>query len=133
MNGIKIKGTGQCLPSHIMTNEDLSRIVETNDAWITTRTGIEHRHHVSGEETISGLTAAAARQLPRLQLTCSGVSRQTIRRSDARRCRQPDSSAVGAEIRLHKFHPSWYCRSSERVPKKALSILCVRPGEVPGT
>ena len=62
MNGIKIKGTGQCLPSHIMTNEDLSRIVETNDAWITTRTGIEHRHHVSGEETISGLTAAAARQ-----------------------------------------------------------------------
>ena len=62
MNGIKIKGTGQCLPQRVVTNEDLARIVETNDEWITTRTGIQRRHHISGEETIAGLSAAAARQ-----------------------------------------------------------------------
>ena len=62
MNGIKIKGTGQCLPQRVVTNEDLARIVETNDEWITTRTGIQRRHHISGEETITGLSAAAARQ-----------------------------------------------------------------------
>ena len=62
MNGIKIKGTGQCLHQRVVTNEDLARIVETNDEWITTRTGIQRRHHISGEETITGLSAAAARQ-----------------------------------------------------------------------
>ena len=62
MNGIKIKGAGQCLPRRIVTNEDLARIVETNDAWITSRTGIQHRHHISGEETLSELTVRAARQ-----------------------------------------------------------------------
>lgn len=47
MNGIKIKGTGKGLPRRTMTNEDMAKIVETSDEWITTRTGIQHRHHVS--------------------------------------------------------------------------------------
>ena len=47
MNGIKIKGTGKGLPRRIMTNEDMAKIVETSDEWITTRTGIQHCHHVS--------------------------------------------------------------------------------------
>ena len=62
MNGIKIKGTGKGLPRRIMTNEDMAKIVETSDEWITTRTGIQHRHHVSQGESITALTVAAARQ-----------------------------------------------------------------------
>ena len=45
MNGIKIRGTGRCVPENIITNQDLAKIVETSDEWITTRTGIQHRHH----------------------------------------------------------------------------------------
>ncbi len=62
MNGIKIKGTGKGLPRRIMTNEDMAKIVETSDEWITTRTGIQHRHHISQGESITALTVAAARQ-----------------------------------------------------------------------
>ena len=62
MNGIKIKGTGNGLPRRTMTNEDMAKIVETSDEWITTRTGIQHRHHVSQGESITALTVAAARQ-----------------------------------------------------------------------
>ena len=40
MNGIKIRGTGRCVPEHIVTNDDMAKIVVTNDEWITTRTGI---------------------------------------------------------------------------------------------
>ena len=47
--GIKLISTGAYLPEKIVTNEDLSRIVDTSDEWITKRTGIRTRHHcVSG-------------------------------------------------------------------------------------
>lgn len=39
----KIKGTGRFLPEKVVTNDDLSKIVETNDQWITERTGIKER------------------------------------------------------------------------------------------
>ena len=42
--GSKIIGLGMFAPPKILTNEDLARIVETNDAWITERTGIKERH-----------------------------------------------------------------------------------------
>ena len=61
MNGIKIRGTGRGVPEHIVTNDDLAKIVETSDEWITARTGIRHRHHLQAGETITDLTVAAAR------------------------------------------------------------------------
>ena len=45
MNGIKLRGTGRCVPANTVTNDDLSRLVDTNDEWITERTGIKERHH----------------------------------------------------------------------------------------
>lgn len=51
MLGISIKGTGMYLPSTIVTNDDFSKIVETSDEWITTRTGIKQRHISNGELT----------------------------------------------------------------------------------
>lgn len=61
MNGIKIRGTGHAVPEKIVTNEDLSRIVETDDAWIVSRTGIRTRHHCT-TETHAQLCAAAAKK-----------------------------------------------------------------------
>ena len=53
MNGIKIRGTGHAAPSKIVTNDDLAKIVETNDEWITSRTGISRRHHLAEGETVT--------------------------------------------------------------------------------
>ena len=47
--GIEVTGWGKCLPPSILTNDDLSTILDTNDEWITTRTGVRERRiaHVS--------------------------------------------------------------------------------------
>lgn len=51
MNKVSILGTGCYVPKTIVTNDDLSQIVDTSDEWITTRTGIKERHLSSGEST----------------------------------------------------------------------------------
>ena len=62
MKGLKIIGTGRSLPSRLVTNEDMSRMVETSDEWIQTRTGIRTRYYCQGEESAASLAAEAARQ-----------------------------------------------------------------------
>ena len=62
MNGIKILGTGRGVPSKLVTNEDMAKIVDTNDEWITSRTGITHRHHLAEGETITDMTVLSARR-----------------------------------------------------------------------
>lgn len=44
---IKTKAFGKYLPKEVITNEDLSKLVDTNDEWITTRTGIKERRKAS--------------------------------------------------------------------------------------
>lgn len=44
-------GFGHCLPQKVLTNDDLSKMVDTNDEWIRTRTGIVSRHISEGETT----------------------------------------------------------------------------------
>ncbi|MFA5657810.1 MAG: beta-ketoacyl-ACP synthase III [Oscillospiraceae bacterium] len=51
MNGVKILGVGSYAPERIVTNEDFTRIIETSDEWITTRTGMKKRHISQGEPT----------------------------------------------------------------------------------
>lgn len=57
-----IRGVGAYLPQRVMTNEDLSKLVDTNDAWIRERTGIEERHIAADGELTSDMGIAAARQ-----------------------------------------------------------------------
>ncbi len=56
-----IIGTGSYIPEKVLTNDDLSKIVDTNDEWITTRTGIKERHIAAEDEATSDLATAAAR------------------------------------------------------------------------
>lgn len=49
--GIHILGTGSYTPAFQVTNADMAKIVETNDEWIRTRTGIRSRHIADGEPT----------------------------------------------------------------------------------
>ena len=55
----KIVGYGHCVPEKVLTNDDLSKIVDTNDEWISTRTGIKSRH-IAETETTSDLAMKAS-------------------------------------------------------------------------
>jgi 3-oxoacyl-[acyl-carrier-protein] synthase-3 len=57
-----VLGCGGYLPEKVLTNADLSKIVETSDEWIEQRTGIRERHVVANGELTSDLAAAAARR-----------------------------------------------------------------------
>ncbi len=57
-----IRGVGASLPKRIMTNQEMSSIVDTTDEWIAERTGIRQRHIASDNELTSDLGIAAARQ-----------------------------------------------------------------------
>ena len=51
---------GHYQPSRVLTNDDLAQMVDTNDAWIRDRVGIETRRIASGEETVADMASAAA-------------------------------------------------------------------------
>lgn len=56
-----VAGSGSYLPERVLTNHDLSRIVDTTDEWIVERTGIHRRHIAADGELTSDLALAAAR------------------------------------------------------------------------
>lgn len=58
----RIIATGACVPEQIITNDDLAKIVDTSDEWITQRTGIKQRRISAGENT-SELAVGTAKQL----------------------------------------------------------------------
>ncbi|HBA97805.1 MAG TPA: 3-oxoacyl-ACP synthase [Lachnospiraceae bacterium] len=58
----RIIATGAYAPEQVITNDDLAKVVDTSDEWITKRTGIRERHISSGENT-SGLAVKTARQI----------------------------------------------------------------------
>src|SRR5947209_11721305 len=57
---VSIIGTGSYVPKKILTNKDLSRMVDTSDEWITTRTGIKERRIAAKDEQTSDMAAKAA-------------------------------------------------------------------------
>jgi 3-oxoacyl-[acyl-carrier-protein] synthase III len=69
-----VLGCGSYLPSRILGNAELSRMVDTSDEWITQRTGIRARHIAAEGETTSDMALAAARAA----LAAAGVDAQSI-------------------------------------------------------
>ena len=62
MNGLQILGTGRALPEHVVTNDDLAKIVDTSDEWIVSRTGIKERRFAREGENLTQFAVEAARQ-----------------------------------------------------------------------
>lgn len=114
MNGIRIKGMGMCVPSHIVTNDDLAQIVDTNDEWITTRTGIKTRHHIGADETLHDITVKAAKDA----LKNAGVTADQI------------GACIVATMTPDTIMPSAACRLQEElglpndIPCFDLSAAC---------
>ncbi len=57
---IRIAGIGFEVPETVITNDDLTKIIDTSDEWIKTRTGIERRHVLSGNESAVDIGIRAA-------------------------------------------------------------------------
>lgn len=71
---VSITGVGSYVPERVLTNADLSRMVDTSDEWITSRTGIrERRIAADGETTADLATAAARRALQNAGLTAADL------------------------------------------------------------
>ena len=69
-----ILGIGRCLPEKILTNHDLEKIVDTNDEWIRTRTGIEERRIADDETNTSDLAyEAAVKALENAQISAEEI------------------------------------------------------------
>lgn len=71
----KITGLGYYVPDNIVTNDDLSKLIDTNDEWIQERTGIKERRHViRGEDTTTTMGVKAAK----IAIERSGVAKDDI-------------------------------------------------------
>lgn len=76
MYNSKIIGLGKYLPDNIVTNDDLSKMMDTNDAWIQERTGIQERRWIKkGTEDTSAVMGAKA---ARIAIERSGLSKDDI-------------------------------------------------------
>jgi 3-oxoacyl-[acyl-carrier-protein] synthase-3 len=71
----KITGLGFYVPDNVVTNDDLSKIIDTNDEWIQERTGIQERRHiVPGQDTTTSMGVKAAN----IAIERSGVAKEDI-------------------------------------------------------
>lgn len=71
----KIAGLGFYVPDNVVTNDDLSRKIDTNDEWIQERTGIQERRHIiRGEDTTTSMGVKAAE----IAIKRSGVAKEDI-------------------------------------------------------
>ena len=62
MKRSRIAGIGSYVPEKVLTNHDLEQMVDTNDEWIVTRTGIKERRITSNGQASSNLATNAARK-----------------------------------------------------------------------
>jgi 3-oxoacyl-[acyl-carrier-protein] synthase-3 len=71
---VSIVGTGSYVPEKILTNDELSKMVDTSDEWITTRTGIKERRVAAKDENTSDMAAKAAlRALEQAKISAKDV------------------------------------------------------------
>ncbi|NND79172.1 MAG: ketoacyl-ACP synthase III [Maribacter sp.] len=75
MYNSKIAGLGYFVPENVVTNDDLSKVMDTNDEWIQERTGIKERRHViKGEDTTMTMGVKAAK----IAIERAGIAKDDI-------------------------------------------------------
>lgn len=104
-DGLRIVGTGHYTPPKIVTNDELSRMADTNDEWITTRTGIKQRHFIKDEKNQDMAIHAA-----KMAIENAGIDRNDI------------GVCIVATIRPDNITPSVAC-----MVQRELAL----PGDIP--
>lgn len=102
---IKIKGTGSAVPKLRVTNDDLSKLMDTSDEWIKSRTGIGARH-LAVEETTTGLAVAAANDA----LRDAGVTAEEL------------DLIIAATVTADKFLPNLSCEVQSALGQNAVAF-----------
>lgn len=102
LHPVGIIGTGKYVPERILTNKDLEAMVETNDEWIVTRTGISERRIASAEEATSDLAAHASR----LAIKAAGLTAEDI------------DLIIVATVTPDTFFPSTACLLQDKLGAK---------------
>lgn len=98
-----IRGTGSYLPERVLTNEDLSKMVDTSDEWIRERTGISRRHIAAdGELTSDIATAAARRALDAAGMDASAIDLIVLATTTPDRTFPATATAVQAKLGINK-------------------------------
>lgn len=72
----KIAGLGKYVPENVVTNDDLSKLMDTNDEWITERTGIKERRHIKKGD--GNTTATMGVEAAKVAIERSGISKDDI-------------------------------------------------------
>lgn len=113
LHPVGIIGTGKYVPERILTNKELEAMVETNDEWIVTRTGIKERRLAAVEEATSDLALHASREA----IAAAGLTAEDI------------DLIIVATITPDMFFPSTACLLQDKLgAKKAaafdLSAAC---------
>jgi|UniRef100_UPI003784354C 3-oxoacyl-[acyl-carrier-protein] synthase-3 len=101
-----IIGTGSYMPEKILTNDDLSKIVDTNDEWITSRTGIKERRIAAADQATSDLASEAARRA----MADAGVTAEDIQ------------LIIVATVTPDMFFPSTACFVQKKIG--AMNAVC---------
>jgi 3-oxoacyl-[acyl-carrier-protein] synthase-3 len=101
-----IIGTGSYVPEKVLTNADISKIVDTSDEWITSRTGIKERRIAAADEATSDMASAAARRA----IEAAGISPDEI------------GLIVVATVTPDMFFPSTACIVQKKIG--AMNAVC---------
>jgi 3-oxoacyl-[acyl-carrier-protein] synthase-3 len=101
MTGTRIAALGHYQPAKVLTNEDLARMVDTSDAWISSRVGIKTRHIAGPDEPVDELAAhAGAKALAAAGLTPADIDLVLVATSTAVD-RSPNTAArVAARLEM---------------------------------
>lgn len=96
---IKIAGVGYCVPESVITNNDLTKLYDTSDEWIYSRTGIKERRVVSGNENAVDLGYKAA---------VNALKKSKIKASDL-------DLIIAASSAPPELYPAMACRIQEKL------------------
>ena len=99
---VRIVSLGKAVPKTIITNDDLTKILDTSDEWITTRTGIKQRHISSGDENSLTIGIEAAKE---------ALNKANLKGEDI-------DLIIAATSNPYNIYPSTGCAISEAIETK---------------
>lgn len=107
MIGLKMVSTGSYLPPKRLTNDDLTKIVDTSDEWITTRTGIKERRICDADTAVSMAAAAGARALQSAGIDKNQIGALVVTTFASELCTPSVASLVQRELGLAEDMPAF--------------------------